>query len=438
MNHQVFCIYPDTVHSKVYATGEFNHAGGVFADQVAVYDGQTWSPLGSGWGCYPNSVGNAPNSIVERDGELLFGGGDAFCALNYDHSRFHKFDGQNWNIAGYSNNILNLRWAGGELFALGPFDTLDTRRVINLGRWNGSYWEQFGDTTWLHKIYQIAKVIQYQGDFYFGGNLNYEPGRQEEVIRWDGDSFESLDGGIKGDSWVNTLAEYQGKLWVGGLFEQATGNVGQCIMTWDGQQWENPFTGVHYPVQVYDMAVMDGVLYLAGLHYVLEDGTWKGPRWLAKYDGQDFCSFGGEDFYGIDVEPWGSRLLVRCNQVNSPYPDTLRFLAEWVGGDQVDFCAPQGPQTAATGPQSPAPLFAQVVPNPAKGQAELHFALSKPADINVTLSDLLGRTLQAHALGRTGAGTTRLPLALDGLAKGVYLCRVEAGEQSVVLRVVVE
>jgi trimeric autotransporter adhesin len=127
-------------------TGDFTQAGGVFADQVAVWDGQVWSPLGMGWGCYPTTSGT-PNSIVERDGELLFGGGVGFCALNYDHSRFHRFDGLNWDTAGYSNNIFNLRRTGGELFAIGTFDTLGTRRVIKIGRWNGAYWEQFGDTT---------------------------------------------------------------------------------------------------------------------------------------------------------------------------------------------------------------------------------------------------------------------------------------------------
>jgi Secretion system C-terminal sorting domain len=357
--------------------------------------------------------------------------------MNYDHSYFHKFDGQNWDTAGYANQSLKVVRAGEDIFALGFFDTLGTHQVVKLGRWNGSFWEQFGDANWLVDVYSINTAIQYQGDFYFGGNFEVNPDKRE-IVRWDGDSFESVGGGLKGDSWVDCLVEYQGKLWVAGSFPMAAGNAGENIMTWDGQQWENPFTGVYFTPQVLDMAVMDGVLYMAGHHYVLENGTWQGPRWLAKYDGQDFCSFGGEGFYGTKVEPWGHRLLVGCGWIPQPIADTLHYLVEWVGGDQVDFCAPQGPQTAADGPQAPAPLFAQVVPNPAQGQAELQFALVKAADVRVTLSDLLGRTLQTHALGRTGVGTTRLPLALEGLAKGVYLCRVEAGEQSVVLRVVLE
>lgn len=400
--------------------------------------------MGTGWGCEPN-WGWPFTSVVKRDGELLFGGGYAFCDLNYDRSRLHRFDGQNWDTAGYCNQLVSLHNVGEEVFAVGAFDTLGTERILRIGRWNGASWEQFGDTSWLAEVQIVDFVTKYQGEYYFGGNFNRHP-VAEEIIRWDGDSFESLDGGIKGDSWVARMVEYQGKLWVAGTFEQAAGNAGQCIQTWDGQQWENPFTGVYFTPQIKDMVVMDGVLYMAGHHYVLEDGVWKGPRWLARYDGQDFCSFGGEGFLGVILEPWGHRLLVGCGWVQQPIADTLQHLVEWVGGDQVDFCAPQGPPTAAAGPQAPAPLFAQVVPNPSQGHAELQFALQKAADVRIVLSDLLGRPVQTHALGRTGTGMTRLPLALDGLARGVYLCRIEArslsqaegGNQVTVLRLALE
>jgi hypothetical protein len=130
--------------------------------------------------------------------------------------------------------------------------------------------------------------------------------------------------------------------------------------------------------------------------------------------------------------------MVGCGWIPQPIADTLHYLVEWVGGDQVDFCAPQGPATAAAGPKAPAPLFAQVVPNPAQGQAELQLVLPKAAEVRVTLCDLMGRSLRVHTPGRMGAGTQRLPLALEGLARGVYLCRVEAGAQTTVLRVVLE
>ena len=80
----------------------------------------------------------------------------------------------------------------------------------------------------------------------------------------------------------------------------------------------------------------------------------------------------------------------------------------------------------------------------------MQFALPKATDVRVTLSDLMGRVLQVHTPGRLGAGMQRLPLDLTGLARGVYLCRVEAwslslskgqaerGAQAVVLRLAVQ
>ena len=70
-----------------------------------------------------------------------------------------------------------------------------------------------------------------------------------------------------------------------------------------------------------------------------------------------------------------------------------------------------------------------VGPNPARGRATLTLRLAQPADVSVSVVDVLGRTVLSQTSGPRPAGETRVPLDLSRLAPGVYLVRpVVAGQ----------
>ena len=68
-----------------------------------------------------------------------------------------------------------------------------------------------------------------------------------------------------------------------------------------------------------------------------------------------------------------------------------------------------------------------VAPNPAASRAAVSFALAAPADVRVTVVDVLGRTVRVVADGPRAAGTQSAEVDLSGLAAGRYLVVVEAG-----------
>ncbi len=67
-------------------------------------------------------------------------------------------------------------------------------------------------------------------------------------------------------------------------------------------------------------------------------------------------------------------------------------------------------------------------PNPARSSARLSFALDQPADVTVTLYDLLGRQVAVLADERM-QGSIEVPLDVSQFPSGVYVARLVAGER---------
>lgn len=83
-------------------------------------------------------------------------------------------------------------------------------------------------------------------------------------------------------------------------------------------------------------------------------------------------------------------------------------------------------------PASGPSLQLRIGPNPLRGPATLRFELAAEADVRLELFDLAGRRLHAATFGHRSAGPQQIGLPAvwtEGLAAGMYLARVHAGEQ---------
>jgi photosystem II stability/assembly factor-like uncharacterized protein len=70
-----------------------------------------------------------------------------------------------------------------------------------------------------------------------------------------------------------------------------------------------------------------------------------------------------------------------------------------------------------------------LAPNPAVDISTLTFTLETRSRVVVELLDLQGRAVRAAYAGELPAGEQRLPVEVEGLAPGTYLCRLLAGNQ---------
>jgi Secretion system C-terminal sorting domain len=109
-------------------------------------------------------------------------------------------------------------------------------------------------------------------------------------------------------------------------------------------------------------------------------------------------------------------------------PGSPNFDTFWFDNFRLD-----GFQAVGTADAQPSPLAAaSLSPNPSLGRATLDCSLRKAADVQVSLTDLQGRTLMEPFAGRLGAGSHKIAVDASKLAPGVYVwtLRAEGRQQS--------
>ena len=83
-------------------------------------------------------------------------------------------------------------------------------------------------------------------------------------------------------------------------------------------------------------------------------------------------------------------------------------------------------------------LQLSLVPNPASGTATVAYQLPTAATATLAVQNLLGQTVRQLAPARQAAGTQAQAISLQGLAPGVYLIKLTAGDQTQSARLLVQ
>ncbi len=79
----------------------------------------------------------------------------------------------------------------------------------------------------------------------------------------------------------------------------------------------------------------------------------------------------------------------------------------------------------------------QNFPNPFNPSTSISFALGERGDVSVAVYDLLGRNVRTLVRGVMEAGEHRVEFQADGLATGMYLCRLRSGSAVAVKQMLV-
>ena len=150
---------------NLYAGGSFDTAGGVWATNIARWDGSSWSALGLGIGgdsyVGPFTEGG-PVSALACDGSgNLYAGGLFDTAGGVWATNIARWNGSSWSALGLGiggdsyvgpptvppegSPVAALAFdASGNLYAGGNFDTAGGVWATNIARWNGSSWAALG------------------------------------------------------------------------------------------------------------------------------------------------------------------------------------------------------------------------------------------------------------------------------------------------------
>ncbi len=428
----VRCLYADTAAGLLYVGGDFGTIGGLPAYQVATWDGANWDTLGPGTGDLGCAAGcNGIRSLVPFQGNVFASGSHYMMAGIVGQGRLNRWDGTRWDTCGNPNGPVFLDYSqgrGGDLYALWGFSEISGSPANNVARWDGQRWMPFA-TGMPDSGYSgfTTCVEEYQGSLYVGGN--FECNGFNEIARWDGGQWQSLNDGILGDSWVNTMTVYKDLLFVGGYFSHNSGNAASCIAVWDGTQWLNPFPNVFFGGQVTDLQVIGGYLYIVGYFMVHDGGGWQGYYAVARYDGNEFCAFGGTNFFADRIAGLGGRLYIATEQeINGV---VVNYFARWRGGDSTDICISQPVRVQdPVWTQNPTP---SLYPNPTNSS----FSLNLPpntASCTLKIHDITGREVAPARTYRAGDP----PVDVTHLSAGLYFVEVQVKDWVEVVKLVKE
>jgi hypothetical protein len=308
----------------------------------------------------------------------------------------------------------------GEVFMVGLFQEVDGQPCNGVAKRVGGQWVPVGNMPppFGGIIHSVRDIIEYNGQLVVTGNINTAVGN--DVFILEGEDWVPLGGGLLGwNSYGRRLAVYQGDLYLAGGLSVAEGDIGQCIIRWDGSQWHplgsglqaqlgnnGPFGGAD------DLLIHNDELFVCG-GFSFAGGI--PARGVARWNGEQWCSVGGNPSNTVFCMGFFQDTLY----VNTPGTfdgQDFNFVAKFVAPEYEDNC---GLWVGVEEHDVHAPTFT-LHPNPTTGR--LHVELYGLRPPQRWVSDALGRVVLRQALLGTADGLLLLDLA--ALGPGTYLVTV--------------
>jgi trimeric autotransporter adhesin len=304
------------------------NSGNLPMNNIARWDGSSWSPLGSG-------LDGTVSAIAVSGSDVYVGGdftqvcGNLACSSGtLTVNGIARWDGSNWSALGngLSSSVFALAVSGSDLYVGGLFRDVcgnpacdsGNLRVYKIARWNGSSWSGVGYGVIYDSIDALAFVSDLAmsgSDLYVGGSFKQVCGNTScnsgnlavnNIARWNGSSWSSVGDGV--NSPVDAIAVSGSDVYLGGRFTQVCGdpacNSGiltvNLIARWNGSSWSALGNGVGVGEGVGDtvitsLAVSGNDVYVGGNFtqicgneacdsgnlFVSHFAQWNGGSWSA-------------------------------------------------------------------------------------------------------------------------------------------------------------
>ncbi|MFO0826590.1 MAG: hypothetical protein U0572_00430 [Phycisphaerales bacterium] len=303
---------------SLYVGGEFTSAGGLTANRIAKWNGNSWGSLGTG---SANGVNSSVRALTAFDdgsggGPALYAGGIFTSAGGATANRVAKWNGSAWSSlgTGAANGVTSQVYAltvfdagsGPALYAGGDFLAAGGVTVNGIAKWNGNAWSSLG--TGVGGIFYQVRALTVFDDgggpaLYAGGTFTTAGAvTANRIAKWNGNSWSSLGtgaaNGVSSDVYaLTTIDAGDGTapaLYAGGIFTTAGGVTANRIARWNGSSWSALGTGSAIGVSsdvnalaAFDGGVVGPVVYAGGIFTTAGGVTanriarWNGSAWSA-------------------------------------------------------------------------------------------------------------------------------------------------------------
>ncbi len=423
LSNGVRSLIYDSVAQRVYGFGHFVTAGGITVNGTAYWENEAWQPMGLGV-YYPG----APILSATFWGDSILIAGSFQGAYGVpDSQKAAIWNGSSWNaIAGGGTNsyLAAVLQREDDVLVAGSLDTIAGVAIVNnIARYSNGEWS----SVVVHPtdgILRFTNLVNYQGKYILGGNLNSPTLR--ELCWLDGDTLRRLGSGILGDAWVNDLLEYQGKLYIAGEYFASAGNAATGLCTWDGASFSNPFPGVESITQTNDLDVRNGELYFSGRMSLEGSSDY---YTLGRFDGDRLCLFGKNlNTVFSAIAATEEYLVAAPNMVTLGLGgDTVNYIARWDLSYLGDTCIQI--VTGVEEFQEYGPVWS-IGPSSFDYRLNIQCSTGIPANSRLQLLDASGRTLFEAPVGWAAPGIG-IEINLGTSPSGLVLAVVRSGTGTV-------
>jgi trimeric autotransporter adhesin len=289
-------------NNKLYIGGGFTALGnGTSAIRVVAWDGSAWSVLPSGGSNGLTGAGAVVTAFGLFLNKLVVGGSFQTLGDGTSARRLAAWDGSSWSTFavsttnGLGDTVSAICAYDGRLYVGGSF--------TSLGDGSTSYYIANASETTISPLFpdsrgaanagllgtSVNAIASVNGTAYFGGLLYALPDASQtlsNLAAWNGSHFRAVPG-ANFNNVVNAMTVFRNKLIVAGHF----GSVGNRIASWDGIAWSvlgpSATNGVgNFPV--FALAEYAGRLYVGGQFNTLMGSpavtvnyiaSWSGTAW---------------------------------------------------------------------------------------------------------------------------------------------------------------
>lgn len=252
----------------LYVGGGFLTAGNATANRIAKWDGENWSPLGSGTNGVVRSLkafddGSSAGPALYVGGSFTLAGGVTGTRGIAKWDSPSKSGGGEWSpvrvgepitSGSVRSMVLHDDGTGPALFIGGDFYIVRTSDFFRgLVKWDGLEWQSVKESGSSNQRATDVTALASYDDGLGNGPALYVANRslvslypfehRDYVMRWNGEYWSSLGSSV--NDHVHALATMQygstTSLVVGGDFQTAGGKISNRLALWSGCQPEDPF-----------------------------------------------------------------------------------------------------------------------------------------------------------------------------------------------------
>jgi hypothetical protein len=272
----------------VVVGGDFVGTTGVGLDNIALYDGTSFSALGGGL------PGGVASLLVDDDGTIWAGGGFTDAGITGADYLAFLSDADEWEAlpVQLDGNVSALATCpDGSLIATGAFvEDTDGTALNYIARWNGAAWTALGGGLEGEEFSTFGRAVVCgpDGTIYVGGSFDAAGGVDAENFAvWSDGAWASV-GAF--DSTVNSLDWYEGVLYIAGRFTNIDDTEYLGVAGWDGTSFSAIGAGLETqfdfsPADVSCVFAKENGVFAAG-YFERSNGAELG--FVAWFDGTDW------------------------------------------------------------------------------------------------------------------------------------------------------